>query len=198
MGTYLSAFIEFDRSDMLPAFSDTSQIESLTEASFSFGKDYEVFDALGDGRNGAMRGEDYDPLQAPLIPPRGIPTPCDLYVGWAYFYLVLDDAEPADRYFWKVERSVSPAQAEEWVRERSSVMCEFRQWVNGEQLWRVVSNPELYNASWLTLEEFDRSLRHHNLLLESLPIEYRIVRSAMSQLVDECGPDRVRLTFWFH
>lgn len=70
MGTYLSAFIEFDRSDMLPAFSDTSQIESLTEASFSFGKDYEVFDALGDGRNGAMRGRITIPCRR-LSSPRG-------------------------------------------------------------------------------------------------------------------------------
>jgi hypothetical protein len=74
------------------------------------------------------------------------------------------------------------------------------QWVNCEpegRVWRVVSAPGLYNASWLRIDEFDAALKHHGLNLTGLPIEYRIIRAALSQLVEERGLTRVRLVVWF-
>jgi hypothetical protein len=69
MGTYMSAFIEVDHSTTLPPFSDPTQIFSLTEGSFSFGKDYDVFDALARGRDSQLPVEDRDPRRRPLIAP---------------------------------------------------------------------------------------------------------------------------------
>ena len=55
MGTYMDAFIEIDYDEGSPPFSDPVHIYSLTEGSFSFGKDYDVFDALAAGRRSLSR-----------------------------------------------------------------------------------------------------------------------------------------------
>src|SRR5579884_3362369 len=115
MGTYMSAFIEVDHGDGSPPFSDPVQTHSLTEGSFSFDKDYEVFDALAWGRESQMRPEDRDQRRQPLIAPRGMPSPQSLAVAWSYFYLVAPASAPPDRYFWPAHRCVAPGTAEEWV-----------------------------------------------------------------------------------
>jgi hypothetical protein len=93
-----------------------------------------------------------------------------------------------------------PRVAEDWLTKEGCHEAEFVQWFNcgpKHRVWRVVSAPGLYNASCLRLDEFDDSLKHHSLDLKDLPVEYRIVRAAMSMLVDEHGPERVRLVVWF-
>jgi hypothetical protein len=77
----MSAYIETDQGERSPPFSDPVRVRSLTDGSFAFGKDYEVFDALAGGRCAAMAPEDQDPSRAPLFAPRGIPSPCSLVVG---------------------------------------------------------------------------------------------------------------------
>jgi hypothetical protein len=64
-------------------------------------------------------------------------------------------------------------------------------------VWRVVSLPGLYNASWLRPTEFNAALEHHGLDPDGLPVEYRIIRAALAQLVEQHGPQRVRLVIWF-
>ena len=44
VATYMSAYIEVDHGEHSHPFSDPAQVYSLTEGSFAFGKDYEVFD----------------------------------------------------------------------------------------------------------------------------------------------------------
>jgi hypothetical protein len=200
VGTYMSGYLEIDYGDHTPPFSDPVRIHSLTEGSFSFGKDYDVFDALGDGRNGAMRLEDRDPECVPLISPKGMPSPCSLEVGWDYFYLVADQSDLPNPGFWPQTRCVPPAVAESWLREKGSHEAEFFQWYNCPaegRRWRVISDPVNYNASWLKLDEFDAALAHHNLNLADIPIEYRVIRTAFSQLVEKYGSDRVRFVIWF-
>src|SRR3954454_24363036 len=53
----MSAYIELDHGVRSPPFSDPVQVHSLTEGSFAFGKDYEVFAALAGGRGAAMARE---------------------------------------------------------------------------------------------------------------------------------------------
>lgn len=200
MGTYMSAFIEVDHSGGSPSFTDPVQIYSLTEGSFSFDKDYAVFDALAGGRDSAMPPEDRDPRRAPLFAPRGIPSPCSLTVAWEYFYLIADASGPPDPHFWPEHRCVSTEVAERWRQEHGCHESRILQWFNCgpiERMWRVVSEPKLYNASGLRLDEFDAALAHHRLNLAALPVEYQIVRSAMSLLVQKHGPQRVRLVVWF-
>lgn len=200
MGTYMSAYIEVDHGDRSPPFSDPVQVHSLTEGSFAFDKDYEVFDALAGGRDATMAAEDRDPSRAPLFAPRGMPTPCSPAVGWAYFYLVAEPTNLPNRYFWPEWRCVSPPVAADWLRNKGCHEAEFFQWFNCEpqgRVWRVVSEPGLYNASWLRLDEFDAALKHRGLMVVALPVEYRIIRAALLQLTDQYGQERVRLVVWF-
>jgi hypothetical protein len=200
MGTHMSAYIEVDYGEGSPPFTDPVQVYSLTEGSFVFGKDYEVFDALAGGRDAAMAPEDRDPRRAPLIAPRGMPLPCSPAVGWDYFRLVADPPVLPDRHFWPEWRCVSSVAASEWLRRESSCEAEFFQWFNCEpegRVWRVVSQPGLYNASWLRPDEFNAALEHHGLDLATLPVEYRILHSALSQLAEQQGSERVRLIVWF-
>jgi hypothetical protein len=196
----MNAYIEVDRGDRLPPFSDPMQVYSLTEGSFALGWDYEVFDALAGGREDSAAPEDRDPSRAPLFAPRGMPSPCSLAVGWDYFYLVAEPSDPPDHVFWPERRCVTPAVAAEWLRDKGCHEAQFLQWFNCEpegQVWRVVSEPGYYNPSWLRLDEFDAALRHHSLELSDIPVEYRIIRAALSQLVEQRSPERVRLVVWF-
>lgn len=200
MGTYLSAYIEVDNSRAPEPFRDPTQVFSLTEGSFAFDKAYEVFDALAGGREAKMAREDLDPDRVPLFAPRGIPSPCSLDVARGYYFLVARESEAVPAWFWPAHRRVTPDRAAEWVRDRGSHRGEVFQETNGSETgrpWPVVSEPGLYNASWLGPDEFDAALAHHRLELPALPVEFRILRSALGLLAGEHGPARVRLVVWF-
>jgi hypothetical protein len=130
MGTYMSAYVEMDYGECSSPFSDPMQVHSLTEGSFAFDKDDEVFDALAGGRSAVMAPEDRDPKRVPLFAPRGIPSPCSAAVGWDYFRLVADPPDLPDRHFWPMWRCVSSALAAEWLRDEGCHEAEFLQWVN--------------------------------------------------------------------
>jgi hypothetical protein len=200
MGTYMSAYLEFDYDKHSQPFTDPTKVYSLTNGSFAFDRGHEVFDALAGGRDAAMAPEDRDPRHAPLFAPRGMPSPCSAAVGWDYFHVVAEAPELPNRHFWPEHRCVSPQLAAEWLRNEGCHEANFVQWFNcgpKNRVWRVVSAPGLYNASWLRLNEFDAALKHHGLEIKALPIECRIVREAFSLLVEEHGPERVRLVVWF-
>jgi hypothetical protein len=200
MGTYLNAYIEHDSSSESLPFSQWEQIESLTEGSFSFHWAYDVFDSLAFGRSCLYSEEMRADRLQPLYPARGMPTPCNLAVAQDYFSLITDQAKAADPHFWPESGCVSREVADQWVREESSHFAVIHQWFNcpsGGTQWQMVSKPGNYNASWLLLREFDAALEHYGLHVDSIPIEFRIVRSAMELLTKEYGHDRVRLTLWF-
>jgi hypothetical protein len=201
MGTYMSAYLEVDHGIDLAPFTDPTQIYSLTDGSFSFNKDYEVFDALAHGRSILYPVEDQDPKHRPLFAARGMPMPCGPEVAHDYYRLVAEPPDLPNDYFWPNDRCVSPAQASEWLRTGKCHESEAFQHFNcppcGPLWWPVVSTPGLHNASWLRLDEFDTSLAHHGLELSALRVEYRVLRAAFSLLVDEYGLSRVRLVLWF-
>jgi hypothetical protein len=196
----MSAYVEVDHGESLPAFCDPVKVYSLTEGSFTFDKDYEVFDALAGGRDATMAPEDRDPSRVPLFATRGMPSPCSLTVGRDYYRLVADPPDLPDRHFWPQWGCVSSAVAAEWVRDKGCGEAEFLQWFNcvpENLLWPVVSVPGVYNATWLRPDEFDAALRHHGLKLARLPAVYRIIRSALALLSEQHGSERVRLVLWF-
>jgi hypothetical protein len=200
MGTHMNAYVELDYDTRSRPFTDPTQVYSLTDGSFALDKHYRVFDAIAGGRNSVMAPEDQNPARIPLIAPRGMPAPCSAAVAWDYYYMVAETADSPDTYVWPAHQRVLPSVAEDWLAKEGCHEAEFVQWFNcgpKHRNWRVVSAPGLYNASWLALAEFDLSLEHHSLDLKSLPIEYRIIRTAMLMLVDELGPERVRLVVWF-
>jgi hypothetical protein len=130
-----------------------------------------------------------------------MPSPCSPSVGWDYFRLVADSPDLPNSYFWPEWRCVSSAVATEWLRDKGCKEANFFQWVNCApegRVWRVVSEPGNYNASWLRLDEFDAALEHHGLELGGLPVEYRIIRAALSQLDEQHSRERVRLVIWFN
>jgi hypothetical protein len=166
-----------------------------------FGKDYDVFDALAGGREASMAPEDRDPSRESLFPPRGMPSRCSAAVGWDYYRLVADPPGLPDPYFWPEWRCISSAVATDWMRNKGCAEATFFQWTNCEpegRVCRVVSEPGLYNASWLRPEEFDAALKHHGLAIATLAVEYRIIiATAVAQLVEQHGRDRVRPVVWF-
>ncbi len=201
MGTYMSAFIETDQGVASSPFSDSERIFTITEGSFVFGKDYEVFDALAGGRKAGMRPEDRDPTREPKFQPRGMPDPRSLVVAQSFFYLVCDPEELPDRHFWPHARCVPRSEAENWVRIKGCVESEVIQTFNtrgaGLLRWHVVPDPVCYNASWLWPHEYEEALQHHGLDLESLPVEYLILRNVMELLERKHGREKVRLVIWF-
>ena len=200
MGTSIEAFIEIDHSDAAEEFSSWHQVHSFTHDTFLLHRDYDVFDALAGGRNAAMAPEDQDPAREPMVPPRGMPSPRSLSVSQSFFYLVSDPIDPAgppDSYFWPKHRCVDPDEAEKLIQSDGCVRSEVFQWFNGDRLWPTVSEPGLYNASWLWPREFDESLDHHGLVLARLPVDYRILRTIMGMAEDHHGENRVRLVVWF-
>lgn len=197
VGTYMAAFIEVDHGDGQPPFSDPVTIHSLVDGPFNLDRAYDVFDALAGGRHSHMAPVDRNARRLPLIPPRGMPEPCSASVAQYYFYLVCESADRPNRHVWPEWRCIAPAEAAGWVRDRRSHEANFRSWFNGNRTWRVVSQPENYGASWLSFADVEASLRHHELTWDSIPVCYRIIRSAMAQLVEEHGASRVRLVVWF-
>jgi hypothetical protein len=201
MGTYMSAFIEIDYSKKLPSFHNSEQIYSLTEGSFVFGKDYEVFDALAYGRQGCAEDEDRDLTQLPKFEPRGIPVPQSLTVARNFFLLVVDPRELPDCDFWPQHRCIITKEADDLVRLKGCMQSEVTQWFNtgspDDIIWRVVAEPHFYNASWLWPHEYNEALSYHGLVLDSLPVEYSILKNAMELLEGKHGHQRVRLVIWF-
>jgi len=202
MGTYMSASIEYDRSDTNPAFTNSDVIDSLADGSFIFDKDYEVFDALGYGRQGAMSDEDKDPSKRPLIVPRGMPKARSLSVARAYFNVVAEPSGLPDEVFWPAHRCISSLVADEWIQKGATESTVEQSWNTGRPIdhpiiWRAVSDRYWYNASWLHPAEYEAALAHHALQLDELPDEYNIIHFAMKLFEQRLGRDRVRLVLWF-
>lgn len=200
MGTNIQSFIEIDYCQEPISFSVPEQIFSLTEGPFILDREYELFDALAGGRNSFMDTHDRDPSREPLISPRGVPTPCSLTIAQHYYSLIADAKCLPNEHFWPSDRCVPQDVAAEWIKSSSSVQATVHQWFNcnsNGQTWSVVSNPGLRAASWLTLDEFDKSLELQRILLKDCDATFRVFRSTFAAAVDEFGTNRVRIVVWF-
>ena len=198
MGTDMEVQLEMDESNEEPAFSAARSIHSLTTGSFLVDRDYSIFDALAGGRDSVLPHQDRDPRSAPLFAPRGLPNPCSISVARSYYFLVAKPNDPPNCQFWEPHRCVTPETAKEWLRYEGCHEGKVVQWINGDRTWRVVSGPGNYNATWLSFDEANASLKHHGLTWDSSPITFRALRDAMACLVREYGSPRVRMTLWFN
>jgi hypothetical protein len=122
-----------------------------------------------------------------------------LAVSQHFLYLIddpIDTRRAPDRNFWPADRCIDPDEADEWVK-KGSVRTEVLQCFNGSRVWSAVSEPNFYNATCLWLSECDEAIKHHGLSLDSLPVEYGVIREALPRIDERFGQHRARLVVWF-
>lgn len=88
MGTDIHAFIELDYSNKEPAFTDKEQIYAFNFGELLISRDYDLFNALADGRNCHLDEENI--VKHCLYAPRGIPKHYSVAVSNRYFHFVDD------------------------------------------------------------------------------------------------------------
>jgi hypothetical protein len=139
MGTDIHAFVEYTDTDDGWPFSGTPEWPAYLLGSFNLQRDYELFDALGDGRNSLMLPEDVG--KRALFPPRGVPPDLSLPVAQEYYDLVVGCELPS-RGFWPRHGFVSLEEA----RPRLKVGVTLHGMpigrgtvVEGTRFWRVVA-----------------------------------------------------------
>ena len=138
MGTDIHAFIECaDPFRALP-FSGTPDYPAYQLGSFSLLRDYELFDALGDGRNSLMSPKEVD--KRALIPPGGVPPDISLQVAQEYYDLVVERDLPS-RGFWPRHGCVSLEEARPRLKEGrgSRKVSRFTELRSGAVLWLMGS-----------------------------------------------------------
>ena len=216
MGTDIHAFIEFSLDRKVEAFSALDDVRALNAGEFFVSRNYDLFDALGDGRSRGVQPPDARPRRA-LHPPRGIPLVLSESVFRRYYVAVLRDGEapgrvedggldvpvetasPADAERWLAEGLSHPGPAEQrWVHWETGPDDKLRKVLNARPRGRLlVSNPNWHTPSWLLLAEIRAALRHASLELSELSPDFQLIVSAMSQLEHAYGHARTRLVFWF-
>ena len=87
MGTDLHAFIELDCSQKESAFTDKEQIYAFNFGELPISRNYDLFNALADGRNCHLDRADI--IEHCLYDPRGIPKYHSVAVSNRYFCIVL-------------------------------------------------------------------------------------------------------------
>src|SRR5215467_1354959 len=118
MGTDIHAFVECADPDDGRAFSGTPEWPAYLLGSFNLLRDYELFDALADGRNSLMRPEDVG--KRALFPPRGVPPDISLEAAREYYDLVVGRDLPDPR-FWPRHGCVSLEDARPRLKEGVSL-----------------------------------------------------------------------------
>ena len=197
MGIDIHAYVEIDESG---EFDCAGCVRSLTASTFFLDRDYEIFDALAGAREFQMEAADQDPKRYPLIPPRGMSAHCSHTVLLDFYFLVDDPINPKgppNEYFWPNHRCIDPIEAEKWAKNPGCLRTTIHQSVFPEQDWPAISPPGLTCPTWLTPLEFDASLAHHEIEIESLPFSYRLLRMTLHETEKEYGAGHVRLVLWF-
>ncbi len=201
MGTDIHAFIEFDDNLTSEPFAEGNWISSLSCGEFCIQRNYDLFDALGNGRNYHFKESEIQ--QRALYPPRGVPANLSEIVISRYYHLVDDNLGFANSLL-PVLPSVTGEQARLWVKQGVShcgkpFMTDNRG--NGRKSKEIerrrVSDPAWHSASWLTLAEVYDSLAHFNLEVAKLSVDFQVILGAMNDLATRLGAERVHLVFWF-
>lgn len=187
MGTDIHAFVEIDYSRDSEPFGENAAIRPFNGGEFFLWRNYDLFNALGDGRNYRFSEDEIE--KHSRYPPRGLPSQCSYAVYNRYFHLV-DDGSYDSRLEPSLPR-ISKEKADEWLRDGLSTLGP-----PNAKLQRV-SNPDWHSPSWLTLDEIYRSLAHFGLNINDVKPDFRIVVQTMKLFEEELGPGRTRLVFWF-
>jgi hypothetical protein len=198
MGTDIHAFVEYADESSRRSFSGMPEDPAWLFARCSLTRDYDLFDALGDGRNSQMAPEDVG--ERALFPPRGVPADLSLESSWEYYDLIVESQHPDSR-FWPKHGVVTGTEAAERVQRGTSHLGTVVQSIHygrtAPRGWQVVSKEYWHTPSWLLLREIQQSLEHHRLSLAQLRWDFRAVLRCMSEIEAQIGRGQVRLVFWF-
>lgn len=190
MGTDIHAFVEHCHAQGGEPFSDPDRIYSFNAGEFRISQDYDLFNALGDGRNYSLDEAARD--QPALFSPRGLPQHISEEVANRYYHFV--DNRGFTITTWPALPTVTRQEAEQWVAENRA---QYGKSLRSTREIRRVSHPYWHSASWLTLQEIYQSLDSYNIQFDQLPLEFQIVVDIMKQFEQELGQGKTRLVFWF-
>jgi len=213
MGTDIHAFLEIDwGSDDYEPFIDEGDIRPFNTGDILLRRNYELFDALANGRSG---NPGLRPRKRPLYPARGIPDVVSWAVADCYYLRVIEpDQDPREFLAeWckgeSLPAPVSRADADRFVADGLSCFAPnpyvsdvSSRGENGvtqiRQVRRqLVSNPNWHHASWLTLAEVHAALDHFGLRVADLEVDVQALLQTMALIEQKCGDGRTRLVFWF-
>ncbi|QDT42189.1 hypothetical protein Pan241w_22700 [Gimesia alba] len=197
MGTDITAFVEKRFCDESSGFSGRPEEPPWILGRFWMGRDYDLFDALANGRSDRLDPEEVD--RHALIPPRGIPRDLSYEVALEYYDLIIDPAGIDPRVpvgYQTISKSEAKQRVEAGLAHYGKVAA-FWPYSEKKPLWNVVSKPYLHNVGWLTLEEINQALDHFKMPLDDVDIEFLALMHAMEVFDQESSPMEVRLTFWF-
>ena len=199
MGTDIHAFIEIDYSKEGKSFETEGQVYAFNCGELNIPRDYDLFNALSDGRNYHFEEEEIE--QHCLYPSRGLPKYYSGAVESRYFHLVDDRESEFDKplELYPSLSIITTKKADQWLQEGCSFLGDSQETSrDGKQAFlQRVSHPNWHSCSWLTLEEIYKSLKHYELDIPELHFEFRLVLNIMKEIEQEYGDGHTRLVFWF-
>ncbi len=197
MGTDIHTFVEYADDKGRRSFSGRPEEPAWLFGAFSLNRDYELFDALGDGRNCQMPPEEVS--KRSFYGPRGVPLDVSLEVARQYYDLVAEAQSPHPG-FWPAHGCVSADQAKERRRrgaQPGSVAQTMHYGATAPTIWRAVSKEFWHTPSWLLLSEIHESLQHYGLTLAERHWDFRALLKCLEEVEEQIGKGQTRLVFWF-
>lgn len=199
MGTDIHAFVEVDYASEGDPFGETAEVRCFNRGEFFLWHDYDLFDALGNGRSRHFPPESVD--RWALFPPRGLPPNASHGVVVRYSYPIA--ANPADGGRHRESHGmpglppVSAEEAARWVAEGwSDYYTPPAPRFSPPEPLRV-SHPDWRHPSWLSLAELHQALAHFGIAVKRLSAEVDAILGVMAAFEQRLGVGRSRLVFWF-
>jgi hypothetical protein len=201
MGTDIHTFVEVDYATTGEPFGASAEVRCFNQGEFFLWHDYDLFDALGNGRSHSFPPEEVK--RWALFPPRGLPANISQAVFLRYYHLVADprykEAQLDGHWeFYPGLQPVPPEEAARWVGEGWSHYLDppVRN-AAGRPGRPRVSSPNWHSASWLRLPEVYQALAHFGISVQDLGAAAQVILRVMEEFENRLGVGRSRLVFWF-
>ena len=197
MGTDIHAFVEVDYATDGEPFGELAEIRCFNLGEFFLWHNYDLFDALGNGRS--RHGPPESVERWALVPPRGLPRNASRGVIARYSHPIADPKEGPGRYCESHDAPTLPPVTQEvaarWVAQGwSHYYTPPTPRFPGEAR---VSHPDWRNPSWLLLSEVYGALTHFGLEVEQMNAEVEAILGVMEAFERRLGVGKTRLVFWF-